>query len=191
GDSGTGKTTLLKLFMGFVAPCAGQVLIGQSPLRGPMVQSLRHHSACVMQGDTFFSGSIMENIALFETPDLPRVLACLEAVGMREVIELMPLKHLSPIGDLSSGLSTGQMQRLVLERALYRQPDYLFLDECTANLDQASVRHIGTLLGKLTCSRVVVTHDWEFASAADRVFELHEGQLHLRDVKSAATQSAG
>ncbi|XOV84263.1 MAG: peptidase domain-containing ABC transporter [bacterium] len=191
GDSGCGKTTLLKLLMGFVTPCSGEVLLGQSPLRDSTLQTLRHHSACVMQGDTFFSGTIVENITLFETPDLARLMACLQAVGMIDVIEQMPLKHLSSIGDLSSGLSTGQMQRLVLARALYREPDYLFLDECTANLDQESVKHIGKLLGSLACTRVVVTHDWGFASAADRVFELRDGQLHLHEPKNAATQSAG
>ena len=191
GDSGTGKTTVLKMLMGFVGPCTGQVFLGRRPLRGPVIQSLRRSSACVMQGDTFFSGTIMENITLFEAPDFPRVLACLDVVGMREVVEQLPLQHLSPIGELSSGLSTGQMQRLILARALYREPDYLFLDECTANLDQGSVRHIQALVGKLNCSRIVVTHDWGFAAAADRVFELRNGQFHQLEIKNAATRSAG
>jgi ATP-binding cassette subfamily B protein RaxB len=185
GPSGVGKTTVLKLFMGFTQPCAGQVRWGSRLMSPDVAQMLRRRSACVLQGDAFFSGTIIENITLYETPDLDRVNACLEAVGMLATVEQLPLKHLSVVGDLSSGLSTGQMQRLVFARALYRQPDYLFLDECTANLDQRSVSSISHLLQQLRCTRIVVSHDWALAERADSVYELSDGRLQALDSKSA------
>lgn len=191
GPSGVGKTTVLKLFMGFTQPSKGQVLWGSHQMSPDVAQMLRRRSACVLQGDTFFSGNIVENITLYETPDYDRVNACLQAVGMLAVVEQLPLKHLSLIGDLSSGLSTGQMQRLVFARALYRQPDYLFLDECTANLDQGSVTGISHLLAQLRCTRIVVSHDWALAERADSVYELSDGRLQVLSAKSAAAEYPG
>lgn len=193
GASGSGKSTLLKLLMGLVVPSQGHVLWQQRALQDEHAVNLRRRCGCVLQGDGFFSGSIIENIVLFDVPDLERVQACLEQVSLAQVVASLPLGLHTQLGDIGQGLSTGQMQRLLLVRALYRQPEYLFLDEATANLDTASAVTIQDLVGSLTCTRIVVTHAMGFAACADRVFELRDGQLRQieLDAKTAGALSAG
>ena len=95
------------------------------------------------------------------------------------------------LGDIGSQFSIGQMQRLYLARAFYRQPAFMFLDEGTANLDAESAEVIKSLISKLQCTRLIVTHDIGFAACASRVLALHQGwltQVHLdQQMKSPAS----
>jgi len=192
GASGCGKSTLLKLLMGLAVPSRGRVCWRQRVLLGEDALRLRRRAACVLQGDGFFSGSIVDNITLFAPPDLERVRDCLQQVGLTKTVASLPMALQTQVGDIGQSLSTGQLQRLLLARALYRQPEYLFLDEATANLDAASASAIHALVRCLTCTRVVVTHDVSFAACADRAFELRDG--HLRQLplppKTSGVQSA-
>ena len=86
----------------------------------------------------------------------------------------------TPLGEIGSRFSAGEMQRLLLARALYRQPDYLFLDEVTANLDSSSAAVVADVIAGMSCTRFVVTHDNALAARADRVLCLQDGVL--RDV---------
>ncbi len=177
GPSGCGKSTLLKLMMGLLTPTEGAVLWRERVLLGEDVQAFRRVSACVLQGDGFFSGSLLENIALFDVPDLVRVRHCLQEVDMAHAVATLPMGLHTQVGDIGQNLSSGQLQRLLMARALYRQPQFLFLDEATANLDAASAATIQTLVRNLSCTRLVVTHDLNFAACADRAFELNDGRL--------------
>ncbi len=177
GASGCGKTTLLRLLMGFDHPDAGRVLWGERELAGEALGQFRRQSACVMQGDSLFSGSIADNITLWATPDEARLLACLDAVGLKEVIEALPMQVRTRLGEIGSSFSAGQMQRLMLARALYRQPDYLFVDEGTAHLDRAGSLELADLLRAVACTRVVVTHDLTLAAHADRVWHVARGKV--------------
>ena len=192
GVSGCGKSTLLKLMMGLLAPTEGAVLWGERVLTEEAIQPYRRVCACVLQGDGFFSGSLLENIALFDVPDLERVQACLHEVDMARDVAKLPMGLHTQVGDIGENFSTGQLQRLLLARALYRQPQFLFLDEATANLDAASASMVQQLVSSLSCMRLVVTHDLDFAACADRAFELRDGKLCplSRPLRNAGVQSA-
>ena len=104
---------------------------------------------------------------------------------MHHDLTSLPLGYATQIGDIGSGFSSGQMQRLLLARALYKEPNYLFLDEGTANLDGASARQIHELVNRLHCTRVIVTHDLAFAACADACYSLQDGQLVPINVDAA------
>lgn len=193
GASGCGKSTLLQLLMGVNTPTCGQVSLGGQLLHHAAAGQMRRASAAVLADDTFFSGSLLDNLTLFETPDLSRVETCLVEVGMLQTIQQLPMGLHTRIAEPHNTLSSGQMQRLLLARALYRRPHYLFLDEGTANLDVLSARAIQAAIGRLACTRVVVTHDLDFAAAAHRTLCLDGGRLLEVDLppKNAAAQSAG
>ncbi len=177
GPSGGGKTTLLKLLMGLIMPTEGHIQWGELRLAGDVCAALRSRSGCVLHADAFFSGSIAENITFFAQQDMQRLERCLAAVGMLDVLKQMPMRFNTQVGDIGTGLSSGQMQRLLLARALYRDPQFLFLDEGTANLDPHSAAVIHQLVQQLNCTRIVVTHDLSFAAHADRVLRLDGGGL--------------
>ncbi len=177
GASGCGKTTLLRLLMGLDHPVSGCVLWGERELVGEALGQFRRQSACVMQGDSLFSGSIADNVTLWGAPDEARIMACLDAVGLKEVIAALPMQVRSRLGEIGNSFSAGQMQRLMLARALYQQPDYLFVDEGTAHLDRIGASELADLLRGVTCTRVVVTHDLALAARADRVWYLTCGNV--------------
>lgn len=192
GPSGGGKTTLLKILMGLIDPTEGQLALGGVNINAAVGRgAYRRRIACVLQEDGFFGGSIADNVVLSKGIDGPRLREVLERVDVWRALASLPMGVHTRVGDIGSGLSSGQLQRLLLARALYQQPDYLFLDEATANLDRASAAVIHGVVANLSCTRVVVTHDPVFAERADRTFELGDGVLRLRDAKSAATLSAG
>ncbi len=104
-------------------------------------------------------------------------------MGLIATLAQLPMNYHTQIGDIGSQFSSGQMQRLMLARALYRNPRYLFLDEGTANLDTESAANLHGIIRQLACTRVVVTHDHRFAACADRAFTLtHEGLVRTSEV---------
>ena len=181
GKSGSGKSTLLRIMMGLLVPEHGEVVAGMKKLTGPHADAFRRQCGCVLQEDGFFSGSIADNSALFTSLDQTRIREILMQVSMLEAIESLPLGMLTQIGDIGSNMSSGQLQRLYLARALYREPAYLFLDECTVNLDSASVEVIKDVLRTLTCTIITVTHDSRLAVLADEVWRMWDG--HLKKVE--------
>ncbi len=177
GESGSGKSTLLRVMMGLLVPETGEVVVGMKKLIGHHAVAFRRQCGCVLQEDGFFSGSIADNIALFTSPDQTRIDEVLMQVGMLEVVDGLPLGKLTQIGDIGTNMSSGQLQRIYLARALYRKPAYLFLDECTVNLDSASVEAITDVLRTLTCTIITVTHDSRLAVLADEVWRMRDGRL--------------
>jgi ATP-binding cassette, subfamily B, bacterial CvaB/MchF/RaxB len=173
GPSGCGKTTLVKIMLGLLEPTAGEVLIDGLPLGqiGPRVY--REQIGAVMQEDQLLSGSIADNICFFETTfDPQRMIECAQIAGIHDDIVAMPMSYNSLIGDMGSSLSSGQKQRVLLARALYRQPKILFLDEGTAHLDTAKEKEINTNLRYLNMTRVSIAHRPEITHGADVIFHL-------------------
>jgi len=178
GRSGSGKSTLLRLLAGLETPSAGALYFDGRPAADWPLPELRSWVATVFQDDALVSGSIAENIALFDTEfDRQRVRRAARRAVIDADIEAMPMAYETRIGDLGSALSAGQVQRVLLARALYREPRLLLLDEFTSGLDEDTERLVVASVARLRATRVVVTHSETVMRAADRVFELSGQRL--------------
>jgi ATP-binding cassette, subfamily B, bacterial CvaB/MchF/RaxB len=158
----------------------------------------REQIGAVMQEDQLLSGSIADNICFFETTfDPRRMIECAQIAGIHNDIMAMPMSYNSLIGDMGSSLSSGQKQRVLLARALYRQPKILFLDEGTAHLDTEKEKEINANLRYLNMTRVSVAHRPEITHGADMIIHLATaaGPLQVgvtsRRQASAPTRDAG
>lgn len=178
GNSGGGKTTLLKLMLSLLPPTSGEILIDGLPIQSFGVQAWRQSIGVVQQDDGLLMGTIADNIAFFDPQtDMARVIESARAASVHDEIQAMPMGYLSMVGDMGSTLSGGQRQRVLLARALYRRPAVLFLDEGTANLDPGTERRIADLVQDMAITRIVVAHRPELVARADRVLELVQGRL--------------
>jgi ATP-binding cassette, subfamily B, bacterial CvaB/MchF/RaxB len=170
GPSGAGKTTLLKILAGLLRPTAGTVLIDDVPLQAIGLEAYRAQIGCVLQDDRLFAGSIAENIAGFSPSlDSERIQLMARFAAIHNEIVHMPMGYETLVGDMGSSLSGGQMQRIVLARALYRAPQILLLDEATSHLDEENERAINEAIRRLPISRVIVAHRRSTLDMADRI----------------------
>ena len=184
GPSGGGKTTLIKIMLGLLEPTRGEVLIDGVVLSTIGPRAYREHVGAVMQEDMLLSGSIADNICFFDPSfDEERMIKCAELARIHEEIMTMPMTYNSLVGDMGSSLSGGQKQRIMLARALYRQPEILFLDEGTAHLDVENEKRINTSLKGFKMTRISVAHRPEISSGADRI--LWVAKSLVRDLRQA------
>lgn len=170
GPSGCGKTTLMKIMLGLLKPEQGQVLIGGLDIHRIDPQNYRSLLGTVMQDDTLFAGSIMDNITFFDPVcDQERAKAVASLAAIHEDIARMPMQYNTLIGDMGSTLSGGQRQRVVLARALYKQPKILLLDEATSHVDVTQEKAINDILKQLEMTIVMIAHRPETIAGASRV----------------------
>jgi len=159
GPSGSGKTTFLKLFVGLLEPTEGTIVAGESLAGTEATDAICRQSAVVMQNDTLLMGSIGENISFFDVePDLDLIRNCASICCIHDFIESLPMKYDSIVGRCGQGFSAGQIQRLLLARALYRQPSILFLDEFSSNMDEALERSLLVNLRQLNIAILSIAH---------------------------------
>ena len=180
GLSGSGKTTLLKLMLGFYPPTEGTVRIGERQLQNMSFREWRKHCGVVMQEGFIFSDTIANNIATgADQIDKERLLYAVKMANIQEFIESLPLKYNSRIGSSGQGLSQGQKQRILIARAIYRNPDYLFFDEATNALDTDNEKAIQTNLEQFFKSKtvVVVAHRLSTVKNADQIVVLKNGTI--------------
>ena len=178
GPSGCGKTTFTKLLLGLLTPTGGEIRIGGVPLSTFGLSNYRHIIGTVMQDDTLFAGSIIENISFFDPiVDIQRVYGCAELAAIAPEIAAMPMAYNTLIGDIGTGLSGGQKQRILLARALYKKPKILVLDEATSHLDVWNEQAVNHAIQKILLTRIIVAHRPETIQMAERVIVLNNGQV--------------
>lgn len=173
GPSGCGKTTLLKLMLGLLQPTEGEILVMGRPLNAVGLTAWRECLGAVMQEDQLFAGTVAENIAFGDPElDLERVQHCARLAAIHEDVLAMPMGWQTLIGDMGAAISGGQKQRLLLARALYKQPRVLFLDEATSHLDAQRELQVNEAIQSLRLTRVVIAHRQETIERAGRVIRL-------------------
>ncbi|MCV6620681.1 MAG: peptidase domain-containing ABC transporter [Cellvibrionaceae bacterium] len=169
GPSGVGKSTLVKCMAGLYSAEGGAVTISD----GHGVTSVKEgRVSAVLQGDQLLSGSILENIAFFDkNVDVDWVKECARLACIYDDIDSLPLKFSTRIGEMGAALSGGQVQRIILARALYVRPGLLILDEATSHLDIATERKIMSNLNGVNLTKVSIAHRQDTIDAADRVID--------------------
>ncbi|UWI55988.1 peptidase domain-containing ABC transporter [Xanthomonas oryzae] len=178
GHSGSGKTTLVKLLLGLLEPTSGEIIINGIPINRFGLLRYRKLLGTVMQNDTLFAGSLAENIAFFHPePDMERVYECARLASISKEIEEMPMQYHTVVGDIGAGLSGGQIQRILLARALYGRPSILVLDEATSHLDIANESAVNGAIKHLELTRIIIAHRPETIASAGRVVKLVNGAL--------------
>jgi ATP-binding cassette subfamily B protein len=192
GTSGSGKTTLLKLLLGFYPPTKGNIRIGNTPLASINPAEWRKNCGTVMQDGFIFSDTIANNIAeCDEYPDPDKLLHAVDMGNIRSFIDELPLRYNTKIGAQGNGISQGQRQRLLIARAVYKNPDYLFFDEATNALDANNERAIvenlqsfyrgpspnGADSSGAAKTVVIVAHRLSTVRHADQIVVLERGSI--------------
>ena len=180
GASGSGKTTIIKILLGFYSPLKGKIKIGETPLEEINPHLWRQKTGAVMQDGFIFSDTIAANIAVGEENiDKKRLLHAVETANIREFIESLPLKYNTKIGQEGKGVSQGQRQRLLIARAVYKNPDFLFFDEATNSLDANNERAIMDNLAVFYKGKtvVIVAHRLSTVQHADNIIVLDKGKI--------------
>ncbi|MCH5239485.1 MAG: peptidase domain-containing ABC transporter [Muribaculaceae bacterium] len=180
GASGSGKTTILKLLLGFYVPLNGEILLADNNLTNYNIKWWRSHCGVVMQDGVIFSESISRNIAIGdENIDEDRLIEAAKIALIHDYIISLPLGYSTQIGRDGVGLSQGQKQRILIARAVYKNPDFIFLDEATNALDAKNERAIVKNLDEFYKGRtvVVVAHRLSTVKNADQIIVLDGGKV--------------
>ena len=180
GASGSGKTTLLKLLLKFFKPVNGTVFLGSQSLEAYHSNWWRSQCGTVMQEGFIYSDTINRNIAIGkEHIDYQKILEAVRVANIHQFIDALPLGYQTKIGKEGIGMSQGQRQRLLIARAVYKNPRYLFFDEATSALDANNERIIMENLDRFFQGRtvVVVAHRLSTVKNADNIIVLDKGKI--------------
>ncbi len=181
GASGSGKTTILKLLLKFYLPVKGDIFLGDTSLSKISDSYWRQHCGVVMQEGRIFSDTILSNIVMSdeENHDIKQIRKAVDVANINEFIETLPLGYDTKIGENGHGLSTGQKQRMLIARAVYKNADYIFFDEATNSLDTTNERIIMEKLRDYFKNKTVliVAHRLSTVKNADKIVVLKQGKI--------------
>ncbi|MBT0730085.1 peptidase domain-containing ABC transporter [Rosenbergiella nectarea] len=173
GDSGVGKSTLMKLMCGLMDPTSGRIRVDGVNIGDLGLNNYRKLIGCILQEDKLLSGTIADNVSGFDnTIDMPWMIECCQQAYIHHVIEQMPMGYETLIGELGEGLSGGQKQRLFIARALYKKPGIIFMDEATSALDSHSEFVVNQSIKNAKITRVIISHRASTIESADRVINM-------------------
>ena len=194
GASGSGKTTMVKMMLGFYEPVSGEVLLGGRRIGDYSPSAWREQCGTVMQEGFIFSDTIADNIGVSdESPDMERVRQAVETANIGDFIDGLPLRYNTKIGAEGNGVSTGQKQRLLIARAAYRNARYLFLDEATNSLDANNEKVIMERLDTLFRGKtvIIVAHRLSTVRNADNIIVLDRGRVVEQGTHRELTERRG
>lgn len=182
--SGCGKSTLMSCLQRNLRLTEGDLKVDGKPATRVGHQAIREATAAVMQDDRLLAGTLMSNIAFGDTVPVPeRARAAAKIACIHDEIAEMPMGYDSLVGEMGASMSAGQIQRVLIARALYRQPTILFLDEGTAHLDPATERQVMKNILALGMTCVFITHNRASLALADRVLLGNGEQWQMRRVR--------
>ncbi|MCM1372049.1 MAG: peptidase domain-containing ABC transporter [Bacteroides sp.] len=194
GESGCGKTTLLKLIQGFYLPNEGSIKVGGVNLNLINPHLWRKSTGSVMQESFIFSDTIANNIALStDEVDIARMLHAAQMANIAEFISSLPLGYNTRIGMEGNGISAGQRQRILLARAIYKNPEFMFFDEATNSLDATNERVIMDNLKECYKGKTVIisAHRLSTIKDADQIIVLHHGEVVEQGTHSQLIDARG
>jgi ATP-binding cassette, subfamily B, bacterial len=194
GASGSGKTTLLKLLLKYYPPTEGKILLGHTDLINKSAREWRSQCGTVMQDGYIFSDTIANNISVSdEEMDTQKLLNAVRVANIQEFIEELPLGYNTKIGSDGTGISAGQRQRMLIARAVYRNPHYLFFDEATSALDANNEKVIMDNLTEFYKGKtvVVIAHRLSTVKNADKIIVLEGGKVVEEGNHAELTASKG
>ena len=180
GVSGSGKTTLMKLLLKFYEPEKGEIYIGNKQLRNLTQKAWRANVGAVMQEGFIFSDTIANNIAVgVDKINKERLIYAADVANIKEYINELPLGYNTKIGAEGTGMSTGQKQRLLIARAVYKNPEILFFDEATSALDANNEKVIMEKLDRFFKNKtvLVIAHRLSTVMNADQIVVLDKGKI--------------
>ena len=178
GRTGCGKSTLVRLLLGFEKPERGAVFYDRYDLNSVDPRSLRKHIGVVMQNGQLFQGDIFSNITI-SAPQLTldEAWAAAETAGIADDIREMPMGMNTLISEGQGGISGGQKQRLMIARAIAPKPKILIFDEATSALDNKTQKQVSDALDKLNCTRIVIAHRLSTIRNCDRILVMDSGTI--------------
>lgn len=194
GTSGSGKTTLIKLMLGYYKVISGMINIAGENINKYNLKWWRQHCGVVMQDGVIFSESIARNIAVSDgNIDVERLEQAASMACIHDYIMSLPLKYNTQIGPDGIGLSQGQKQRILIARAIYKNPDFIFLDEATNSLDAKNERKIVENLTKFYNGRtvVIVAHRLSTVKKADQIIVIDNGHIVEKGIHSTLIAKRG
>lgn len=183
GTSGSGKTTLIKLLLGYYKPVEGRITVGGCDLEKFSLRWWRGQCGAVMQDGYLFSESIARNIAVDDNDiDTEKLAHAAAIANIDEFVERLPLRYNTVIGQDGQGVSQGQRQRILIARAVYRNPSFLYFDEATNSLDANNERAIVENLTDFYRGKtvIVVAHRLSTVRHADQIVVLEKGRIMER-----------
>ena len=179
GHSGCGKSTLIRLLLGFETPDEGSIIIDGIDLREIDLKAFRSHTGTVLQNSGLIPGDIYANITLarpYATAD--EVNDAVRLAGLDEDIAEMPMGLHTPVGNVSTGvISGGQLQRILIARALISKPALMILDEATSALDNVTQAKIAAAVNALDCTKIIIAHRLSTIEHCDRIIVMEKGRI--------------
>jgi ATP-binding cassette subfamily B protein len=194
GASGSGKTTLIKLLLGFYPPAEGKIEVDNVNLNSLNMEMWRQNCGTVMQDGFIFSDTIANNIAIgVDVPDKAKLAQAVKVANIDDFIESLPLRYNTKIGQEGSGLSQGQKQRILIARAVYKNPEFLFFDEATNSLDANNEKVILENLNSFYEGKTVITvaHRLSTVKSAHQIVVLEKGEVVETGTHEELTKKKG
>ena len=178
GQTGCGKSTLIRILLGFEKPLEGRVLVDDIDIKDVDPSSLRKRIGTVLQNGTLFHADIFSNI-IISCPTLKEedAWAAAEIANIADDIREMPMGMKTVISEGQGGISGGQKQRIMIARAIVHKPKVLIFDEATSALDNKTQKSITESINKLNCTRIVIAHRLSTIKNADRIIMLEGGRI--------------